>query len=154
MGVSLGLSLLSGAAGYGQAQQQYAADVEMYKQNAENVRAATVAEYASEQNRIHQERVAAQEKKFDQEIANLRQSSTAAVAAGEGGVTGNTVEALLGDYYAAKGRANDAVDNNFQMRLDYLRGEMDATKARGQDMINRVPIPRAPSPLMILGGLG
>jgi hypothetical protein len=152
-GIGMALQLAQGVFQFMGAQQQYAAQAEMYKQNAKNAQMATVNEYAQEQLRIQQEQAAAAQKKFETQIETRKAAAATTVSAMEGGAEGLTLSALLSEHYAKSGRHNDAVDNNYQMTRDYWRSEMEATQARGQNQINSVPIPVAPSPFMIFQNL-
>jgi len=126
-------------------QQQYDAQAEAYKQNALNAQAAARDEYASTQNRLLQEREAAVQERTEASIEALSARSTARTAAGEAGVSGLSVDALLADYYAKEGRNSASIENNLSATQNYLIGEMDSIEARTQSQINSVPIPTPPS---------
>jgi hypothetical protein len=151
--IGMGLQLAQGFMQYSAAQSQFKQQAELYKQNALNAQAATRNEYANQQLRISQEQAAAGQKKFETQIETKKAAATTTVAAMEGGGEGLSMQALLSEHYAKSGRYNDAVDNNYQMTRDYMHGEMEATRARGQNQINSVPIPVAPSPFMIFSNL-
>lgn len=113
----------------------------MAEQNAANARQAAVATYAFQQNRISQERAAAVQQQTENSIKTMKAVSNANVAAGEAGVNGLSVDALMGDFLAQGARANNVVDQNYQMQRDYLVGEMESTRAKTQSQINSVPQP-------------
>lgn len=149
----LALSLLSGVASYAQASAETKAYNAAAKQNTINAISAANKSYEQSATKITQEREAAIQKKTEQQVENMKASSTAQVSAGEGGAAGNTVFAVLGDYYAKSGRFNDAVDNNFQMAREFVIGERDAQYAQTQNQINSMPPKAKPSPLMIFSNL-
>lgn len=153
MVMTAGLQIAQGAVSYMGAQSQFEAQQAMYDANAKNAQIATARQYANEQLRISQEQATAAQKKFETQIETKKAAATTTVAGMEGGGEGASLTALLSDHYAKSGRYNDAVDNNYQMTRDYMRGEMESTRAQGQNQINSVPIPVAPSPFMIFSNL-
>lgn len=127
--------------------EQAAADAQnqYYAENAKAARQATVNQYAHQQNRIIQERRAASQEKQNATVDALKARATAKTAAGEAGVSGLSVDALVQDFYAQEGRYSNSIDNNFQMTSDYLRSEMESTQAQGQSRINSVRRATPPS---------
>lgn len=150
------LSAASTVAGFMGQQQQYEAQQQYYKNNREAANKAAVNTYASNQNRALQERAAASQQLQQLNTDAMRGRATAEVAAGEAGVTGLSVDALVADYYGQQGRYERTLDNNYQMNADYLRGEMDATQAQAEGRINSVQQGQKPSfadaAIRILGG--
>jgi hypothetical protein len=148
-GAMAGLQLAIGAAstvvGFMGQQQQYKAQMEMYKENAKNAQQMARDQYAHTQNRWLQERSAAGLEKQEANVEAMTARATAAAAGGEGGIQGNSLSQLLGSYYAKQGRFNDAVDQNYQMSRDYLWASMDQTKNQAQSQINSMPKPVRPS---------
>lgn len=113
--------------------------------NTRNAQAALVAQYGHTQNRIEQERSAVVHDKFENQIEAMQARGTAVTSAGEAGVGGLSVEALLRDYYRREGRYNLSVDSNFQMTRSYLQAEMDSQRAQAQNQINAMPKVAKPS---------
>nr|WP_145994469.1 hypothetical protein [Mesorhizobium loti] len=150
------LSAASTVAGFMGQQQQYEAQQQYYKNNREAANKAAVNTYASNQNRALQERAAASQQLQQLNTDAMRGRATAEVAAGEAGVTGLSVDALVADYYGQQGRYERTLSNNYQMNADYLRGEMDATQAQAEGRINSVQQGQKPnfadSAIRILGG--
>jgi hypothetical protein len=138
-------TVLSAVVGYMGQQQQYEAQKQQYQNNREASNKAAVNTYTSQQNRALQERKAASQETQNLNIEAMRGRSTAEVAAGEAGVTGLSVDALINDYYGQQGRYERTLSNNYQMNADYLRGEMDATQAQAEGRINSVEQPIRPS---------
>lgn len=129
-------------------QQQY------YEENKVASRHAAISRYASIQNRIMQEREAASAQKVDVSIDAAKARSKAIVGAAEGGVEGNSVDALVRDYYTQEGRYNQAVDINTAASRDYLRGEMDATYHQAIARVQGVPQGSPPSIGSAILGIG
>ncbi len=124
---------------------EYDGKKQMYKANVRNARQYAVDTYAHTQNRWLQERAAAGQQKLEAGIEATEARATAEVAAGEGGVSGNSVNQFLASYFGKQGRYNDTVDANYQMNRDSLWGEMEQTKNRAQSQINSMPFPQKPS---------
>ncbi|MER8505694.1 hypothetical protein NKH91_06120 [Mesorhizobium sp. M0894] len=150
------LSAASTVAGFVGQQQQYEAQQQYYRNNREAANKAAVNTYAANQNRALQERKAASQEQQNLNVEAMRGRATAEVAAGEAGVTGLSVNALIADYYGQQGRYERTLDNNYQMQADYLRGEMDATQAQAEGRINSVQQGQRPSfadaAIRIMGG--
>jgi hypothetical protein len=150
------LSAAGTVAGFVGQSQQAEAQQEYYKNNRDAANKAAVNTYAANQNRALQERKAASQETQQLQTDAVRARSTAEVAAGEAGVSGLSVDALIGDYYGQQGRYERTLDNNYQMQADYLRGEMDATQAQAEGRINSVQQGQKPSfadaAIRILGG--
>lgn len=150
---AVGLSALSSASAFAGASQQAADQNALYQSNASASTVALATDYANLGVKSVQERQAASQKKFDTSLDALKARSTAWTAAGEAGVTGLSVDALVGDYFAAEGRQRQAIDTNNQMTQANIRAEMDSAQATAQNRINSVQQARSPSmlPFMISG---
>lgn len=148
VGLAIGqfvLSAASSVAGFMQQQQQFDAQQQMYENNRIAANKAAVNRYASQQNRALQERAAASQEAQNLQTDAIKSRATAEVAAGEAGVTGLSVDALIQDFYGQEGRFERTLANNYQMQSDYLRGEMDVTQAQAEGRINSVEQPIKPS---------
>lgn len=150
VGAQLALTAVQGATGFIGQTQAFNQQVEFYNDNAREAARATSRQWDATQLRISQEGRAATQKKLETALATKSAAATATVAAGEGGVSGSSVDAVLGDIYSRGARANGAVDENLQMTRDYLSAEMDGQRATGQNQINSVPLPQAPNPFAAL----
>lgn len=143
------LSFAVGAAqavmGFSAQQQQADQQNAYYAANADAARRAAIAQYANEQNAIIQKRNAADQDVLETRIQALQARGTAYNAAGESGVTGLSVNALIDDYYGREGRRVDSIDQNYQMDRDYLRAQMDSTQATAESRINSVQRAQPPS---------
>lgn len=139
------LSAAGAITGYSAEKQQAAAQQQYYENNRIAANKAAVNTYASQQNRALQEKAAASQEEQKLNIDAMKGRSTAHVAAGEAGVSGLSVDALIADYYGQQGRYERTLSNNYQMNADYLRGEMDATQAQTEGRINSVQQAQTPS---------
>jgi len=144
------VSLAQGVAGYASASQQADAQNQYYMENARAAQAATVNSYANLQIRQMQEREAADQKAQENAVAALEKRSTAQVSSGEAGVTGLSVDALVGNLFQQEGRNWMSINTNLQMTDQNLRTEMDNVKAQGQGRINSVQRAQSPSPFPFL----
>ncbi|NPU64597.1 hypothetical protein HL667_06270 [Bradyrhizobium sp. 83012] len=143
----IGILSSVGSAIVGYAAQKQAADEQnaYYARNARAAQIAAVNQYANEQNQIIQKRNAASQQVDETHRAALQARSTARVAAGEAGVTGLSVDALINDYYGREGRRVDSIDQNYEMDRDYMRANMESTRAQAEQRINSVKQAAEPS---------
>lgn len=150
------LSAASAVVGYQAQAAQAEAQQQYYENNRIAANKAAVNQYASSQNRQLQETKAASQELQNLNTEGMRGRATATVAAGEAGVTGLSVDALIADYYGQEGRYERTLSNNHQMQADYLRGEMEATTAQTEGRINSVEQGQKPSfadaAIRIMGG--
>lgn len=143
----IGIIASIGSAVAGFAAQQQAADDQnrYYWENARAAQMAAVNQYANQQNAIIQKRNEASQQEEETHIAGMQARATAHVAAGEAGVTGLSVNALIDDYYGREGRRVDSIDQNYEMERDYMRANMESTRAQAEQRINSVRQAREPS---------
>lgn len=123
---------------------------------AESARQSAVIQHRTIRERTRQEREAAA-----QGLENANRSQRAAqgrafVAAGEGGVTGNSVNALIGDIAMSFGRDRTAIRRNLASTERQLELGAEGINARTESTINSLPRPQEPDPfgagLQIIGG--
>ena len=150
--VQLAVGAASSMMNYMGQQAAYKAQVAQYNANAKAARVATVNKYASQQDRLLQEKKAAATKKAEVGREALIARSKARVASGEAGVSGLSTDALLNDFYGQEGRYDASVDSNYAMTESYLRGEMVAAQDQGIARITSVPYPTKPSFLSVIPG--
>ena len=133
------------------------------EQNAyweENRRAAIQAandRYAALAYQTLQEREKASQELFEKQIEAMKARATAAVSAGEAGVTGLSVDALMQDFLAQQGRQFQAIKTNYEIRKQYNYDEAVAYYHHTIGRINSVRRASKPSPLpfvfQALGGI-
>lgn len=134
----LGLSAMQYSNQMGMMQAEAVAQNQYHEDNKAAANAAAATSYAHQQNRMVQEEAAASLEKQNLEAEGLAARSRANVAAGEAGVQGISVDALINDYYGQQGRHETALNQNQQMQRGYLMAEMDATQAQAVSRINSV----------------
>jgi hypothetical protein len=143
--LSLALGAMQGVMSYS-AQKQAANDQNAYYMaNARAAQQAAVNSYAAEQNQAIQKRNAASQQEMETRISGMQARGTARTAAGESGVSGLSVDALVNDDYGREGRRIDSIDQNYAMDRDYLRAQMESTEAQATSRINSVQRARGPS---------
>ena len=116
------------------------------QQQQYNANAANAAQSLKLQNRqtnygIQQQEVADSVKAQQTQTDMLKAASTAAASAGENGVSGNSVDALINDYHASEGR----YFTSLQTQQQWDRQQADVTKqgqvATAQRQVNSVTKP-------------
>lgn len=103
-----------------------------------------------------EESIAASETTFDSSLEAQAAASTAAVAAGEAGVSGNSVDALLADFKAQQARRKDRINQNLGLNLAQLERQKQGIRANARSRINsfrqvRVNKPSVLAPLTQIG---
>lgn len=149
------LSIAQAAVGFSEASRQADEQNAYYERNrAEAVRTMT-DDYSNLQRRELQENEAQGQESFEKQIEAARTISTARTAAGEAGVTGLSVNALVQDLSAQRGRGTQAINRNYVMQVENLRSEMKNAENRAISRINSVRRASKPSAApFILQGLG
>lgn len=146
-----GLSIAGTTAGY-IGQQQAAADQAKYQ----NERYSETARIALEN---YQSQINQQQARFGQEVAltadqamanqieAMKLRSTASVAAGEAGVAGNSVQALLDDFSRQEAMNRFSLATNLGWKEDQMDEELRAAQADARSQIaSATPVPvRQPS---------
>ena len=70
--------------------------------------------------------------------------STATVAAGENGISGLSVDALLGDIMGKQGRYDSSIQTNFDRSQGAIQNQRDNVYANAASTINSLQTPAAP----------
>ena len=129
----------------------------MVRENQKAANANLVREYADVQTRQIQEEDAAAIQKQDISREARAARATTMAAAGEAGVSGLSVDALLADVHGKEATAKDRISQNSGFTTSNLTREMDGLKAKAQDRINSMPWASGPSPFaaaLKIGGAG
>lgn len=151
------LSAASTVTGFIGAQQQAKAQNQMVRENQKAANANLVREYADVQTRQIQEEDAAAVQKQDLSREARAARATTMAAAGEAGVSGLSVDALLADVYGKEATAKDRILQNTGFTTHNLTREMDGLKAKAKDRINSMPWATGPRPFaaaLKIGGIG
>lgn len=155
--IGTALSVAQTAFEFSAAQEQADQQNEMVRVNQRNANNALVKEYQATQTRQIQEEDAAAVQKQDVAREARAARATTMAAAGEAGVSGLSVDALLADIYGKEATTKDRVTQNTGFTVQNLTSEMDGFKAKAQDRINSMPWANQPSPFaaaLKIGGAG
>lgn len=141
------------------AQAEHQANV--MEQTQENARRSHLLEIDQINKRIEQERAAASQSLTENAVEAAKARSTARVSAGEAGVSGISVDALMADFNRQEAVYRHGVRENLLRTTDQLQLEKKASGARRQSRINSAfssqrPVQR-PSflqPALAIGGAG
>lgn len=145
LGVIAGIG--SAAVGYADAVGKANAQNQYYMENAAAAQRSTVNSYTNLNIRSDQTRASAVGAATEQAIEAMRRRGTAQVAAGEAGVSGLSVDALIGDIYAQEGRRLSGLQQQHSADQLAIRAQFDDVQAQGQRQINSVQRAVAPNPL-------
>jgi hypothetical protein len=126
--------------------QQQAADA----QEASNWRQyqASMAARAANLNQTNleasQEREGAMQRLEENNLKAREATSTARVAAGEAGVSGLSVDALLADLGTKQNRYNSSVSSNYDRSLGAIRSQRENINISATNQINSLKAPQQP----------
>ena len=84
---------------------------------------------------------AAAEEKIARGLEGMKQSSTALVSAGESGVSGNSVDALMNELSAGVLRGNTMTSRNLEIDQIGAKRQLESNKRTAQSRINSVAKP-------------
>jgi hypothetical protein len=143
--LSAGLSIMGAAAEYEAANEAADRQNQYYLQNARAAQQAAVNSYMYQNTRLRQEREASGQTLFEDSIAALKKRGTAYTSAGEAGISGLSVDALIGDIFAQEGRQHMATLSQWEMNREKVLSEMEGTRANAEARINSVQRANYPS---------
>lgn len=107
----------------------------MYARNAENAISALIDTYGQLQERRQQEIEASSEAIQQRRIEERKQLAAARVAAGEAGVTGFSVDAILRDIGATASRDVANIQRNRDWNLAQINQQMRGARAQAKNQI-------------------
>ncbi len=140
------LSVASSAAGVVQQSQQASAEAARARQVEVNATAAFNAKEAATNLRLSQEAAAKSQRVQNVQIDRLKAQSTAEVAAGEAGVGGQGVDAILQDFERSDARFRAAEATNFRFLEQQAQDDLKGFSAEAQGRIlDAQPTTSAPS---------
>ena len=145
--LSAGLSIASAAAGYGQASAQADAQAATNANIKEIARKDMVDGTDRINLRQSQEIEAATEQQVDHQNAATRAVASAKVGASGSGVTGFSVDALLGDLYGQHATNRDRINMNLDNSIGQLDAERDALGTNYTRTVSSLPSVQKPSAL-------
>lgn len=142
---TLAISVASSAAGFVSEMQGAAAQTQYAEQNKVNARVAYEDTTRAINEQQSQALEAAAADKFDTALEARSARATNAVAAGESGISGNTVDGLMRDIYAQQGRYEDRINENTDWSIAQLQQQKRGAGAQMVDRTNAVQPGQKPS---------
>lgn len=143
--IGAGLSIAGSMAEYSAASQAADAQNAYYMANAKAAQKAAADQYMWQQKRIQQEREKSSQEMFETSVEAMQKRGSVWASAGESGVSGLSVDALIGNVFAQEGRKQMIELTQYEINRDQVRGEMDQTQANAQARINSVQRAAKPS---------
>lgn len=125
--------------------EQFEANERFRKENAERANENAKQEYNANLNRISQEQDASGAQKADVQREARAAVAKATVAAGESGVSGLSVDALLADFYGREGTYVDRLDQQTAWTTEQLAYEQKGVRAKAIDRANSIQPATPPS---------
>ncbi|WP_431855006.1 virion core protein, T7 gp14 family [Azospirillum sp.] len=135
------LGALGSVAGQMEAQKR---GKEYAQAQAEAARVATINSYDQLQLQRQQELENASQRITDTALEGAKARAKAATAAGEAGISGLSVDALLADFQRQQSGFTETVKTNFSRKSAQIEATMEGVRAGAQSTINQIPEPKAP----------
>lgn len=117
----------------------------IYQRNARAANEAAIQDYANLGLRQQQEQIAGEQERQQSTLEARQAAATTRVAAGEAGISGLSVNALLMDIYGQDARYRDSVRQQEEWTVDQLQREKEGVKASAIDRTNSVQPGQRPS---------
>jgi len=146
------LTIAGGVAQFGQAQQQAKIDEARYQQNRINAAQARDLKIQGLNKRAIQEAEAASGQKLELAIRELETQGTQAVAAGEAGVSGKSIDQQRDMTTARKLRGATVINSNVNQVLDAIEDQKVGYNTEALNRINSMPRGQEPDFLMAVIG--
>jgi hypothetical protein len=132
--------------------QSHNAKADAYGANANAAIDAKVLEDQAVNEDLALKQQAAAEEKINRSLEGRGKKATALVSAGESGVSGNSVDALLNELEAGVLRGNTMTSRNFAIEQQGANRQLESNKRTAQSRINSVAKPsKAATGLQIAG---
>ena len=145
MAVQTGVGMMQQNMQYDMAAQRAEAQNQMYKKNRENAYQALGRQYGDIGERQSQEQQRAAEEKEQRTREARAQMARARVAAGEAGITGNSVRLGMREISATASRDRSTIDRNLDWTLSQLQRRKRGAKTSTINRINSMQTGQAPS---------
>ena len=121
--------------------QGHNAQADAYDANARAAHAAKVEEDRMAQEDSAVADAAAAQEKIDRGLEGMKSSATALTSAGESGVSGNSIDALMGELNASVLRGNTTTTQNLELSQRGTQRQLASNKRTSQSRINSVAKP-------------
>jgi len=132
--------------------QGHNAQADAYEANAAAANAAKVLEDEATLADLAQKETAAAEEKIARDLQGMQQLATARTSAGESGVSGNSVDALMNELNAGVLRGNTTTSRNFAIDQLGAKRQLESNKRTAQSRINSVAKPSKAATALQIGG--
>ena len=128
------------------------AQADAFKANAAAANAAKVLEDQAVNEDLALKEQAAAEEKIARDLEGMQKTATARTSAGESGVSGNSVDALMNELNASVLRGNTMTSRNFALDQIGAKRQLESNRRTAQSRINSVAKPsKAATGLQIAG---
>ena len=144
-GLSSALTIGSTAASYLSAKGQADAQEEMNEQANDRARQYMIEDFDKTTRMAQQEGAAASQKINESQINANKTAASAQVAATSGGVSGLSVQALLGDIFGKEASIRDSVNQNLENTGHQIQAERESITRGFESTANTRPTPQHPS---------
>lgn len=146
-----GISMVSSAVG---AISDYAAQGDAYDANKAAAEKAAILQHHQLTLRQMQEQQASRQSIFQADLEARRTDAQARVMAGESGVAGASVDAVLEDIESKRLMNKHSIETNYENTAQQLGLERQGVEAQKQDRINSVEKPNIFATALRIGGDG
>jgi hypothetical protein len=154
--IGLGVSTASTGLGFLGSQQAAQSQTAANQSAADSARQSAILQHQTINTRVGQEREAASIASQSATRSQRAAQSRAFTAAGEGGVTGNSVNTLISDIGRSFGRDRTIIGRDLRNTENQLGLQARGVTAGAQSRINQLPRPNYPSVfgtgLQLIGG--
>jgi len=132
--------------------QGHNAQADAFDDNARAAHAAKVEEDRMVQEDAAVSDQAAAQEKIDRGLEGMKASSTALTSAGESGVSGNSIDALMGELDASVLRGNTTTTQNLELSQRGTQRQLASNKRTAQSRINSVAKPSKSATALSIAG--
>nr|WP_217345073.1 hypothetical protein [Noviherbaspirillum sp. L7-7A]MBV0879292.1 hypothetical protein [Noviherbaspirillum sp. L7-7A] len=142
--ITLAITAASAAAGVAQQSAQASAQNKYNAKQRENsiiARNQNLSQIEVQKQQVSQQ---AGEKTFQNDLAAQKALSTAKVSAGENGVSGLSVDSLLGEIEASQMRYNTSVGANLTDNVNALNMQRENVQTSAVNQVSQLKTPQAP----------
>lgn len=139
------LQIGQGGMNYGMARQQYKHDKRLYAKNMELIQQGTRDSYGDLMLAALQEMTAIRESLLEGQLNKLQAQGRAATAAGEAGVSGASVDALMRDLSVQQSRVDERSRLNYAHTLTGLKRQEQGVYNSALSQAYSLPMPQRPN---------
>lgn len=145
MVAGMGLTLMSGMASHAAEEATYNANRTQQERVAADAVRQTIEDYDQIERMRQEERASAVQRDHQNEVEALQRRGAITAAAGDAGLGGVGLDALLRDVFRQAGVNRDAINQNLQNTNQQLTAEAHGLRRQAQSRINGMPPLARPS---------